>query len=133
MTTNSTWWRGATIYQIYPRSFMDSSGNGIGDLKGITSKLDYVADLGVDAIWISPFYTSPMRDFGYDVSNYRQVDRIFGSVRLVADPRALTLGLEETERRDWATLPGMLAMPFRGRRARRRERPAGNRGRRADR
>ncbi len=80
MPSNSTWWRGAVIYQIYPRSFMDANGDGIGDLRGITSKLDHVADLGADAIWISPFFTSPMRDFGYDVSDYRDVDSIFGSL-----------------------------------------------------
>ncbi|MEO7224207.1 MAG: alpha-amylase family glycosyl hydrolase, partial [Devosia sp.] len=68
------WWRGAVIYQIYPRSFQDHNGDGIGDLVGITERLDYVADLGVDGIWLSPFFTSPMRDFGYDVSNYRDVD-----------------------------------------------------------
>ncbi|HKQ09559.1 MAG TPA: alpha-amylase family glycosyl hydrolase, partial [Rhizomicrobium sp.] len=65
------WWRGAVIYQIYPRSFYDSNNDGIGDLAGITAKLDYVASLGVDAIWLSPFFTSPMKDFGYDVSDYR--------------------------------------------------------------
>ena len=75
------WWRGATIYQIYPRSFLDSNGDGIGDLPGILSKLPYVADLGVDAIWISPFFTSPMRDFGYDVADYRDVDPIFGTLK----------------------------------------------------
>ncbi|MFZ1366416.1 alpha-amylase family glycosyl hydrolase, partial [Sphingorhabdus sp.] len=74
------WWKGATIYQIYPRSFADSNGDGIGDLNGITSKLDYVASLGVDAIWISPFFTSPMKDFGYDVADYRDVDPIFGTL-----------------------------------------------------
>ena len=74
------WWRGAVIYQIYPRSFQDSNGDGIGDLKGITSKLDYVADLGVDGFWISPFFKSPMKDFGYDVSDYRDVDPMFGSL-----------------------------------------------------
>jgi len=73
------WWRGAVIYQIYPRSFFDSSGDGIGDLPGIVKRLDYVASLGVDAIWLSPFFPSPMRDFGYDVSDYRGVDPIFGS------------------------------------------------------
>ena len=67
---NHPWWRGASIYQIYPRSFMDSNGDGIGDLPGITARLDYVAALGVDAIWISPFFTSPMKDFGYDVADY---------------------------------------------------------------
>lgn len=80
MAANQKWWRGAVIYQIYPRSFMDSNGDGIGDLRGITSKLDYVADLGVDAIWITPFYTSPMRDFGYDVADYRSIDPIFGDL-----------------------------------------------------
>ena len=77
---NPDWWRGAVIYQIYPRSFMDSNGDGIGDLKGITSKLDYIASLGVDAIWISPFFQSPMADFGYDVSDYRAVDPLFGTL-----------------------------------------------------
>ncbi|HEY5894443.1 MAG TPA: alpha-glucosidase [Chthoniobacterales bacterium] len=73
------WWRGAIIYQIYPRSFFDANADGIGDLAGITQKLDYVASLGVDAVWISPFFKSPMRDFGYDVSDYRAVDPIFGN------------------------------------------------------
>jgi alpha-glucosidase len=77
-TKDNNWWRGAVFYQIYPRSFMDSNGDGIGDLYGITTKLEYVAELGVDAIWISPFYKSPMADFGYDVSDYRDVDPIFG-------------------------------------------------------
>lgn len=80
MSTKSTdWWRGAVIYQIYPRSFADSNGDGVGDLKGITDKLDYVAALGVDGIWISPFFKSPMKDFGYDVSSHRDVDPIFGT------------------------------------------------------
>ncbi len=74
------WWRGAVIYQIYPRSFADANGDGIGDLPGITSRLDHVASLGVDAIWISPFFTSPMKDFGYDVADYRAVDPIFGTL-----------------------------------------------------
>ncbi|MCV6824473.1 MULTISPECIES: alpha-amylase family glycosyl hydrolase [Halocynthiibacter] len=74
------WWRGAVIYQIYPRSFQDSSGDGIGDLKGIIQRLDYVAKLGADAIWISPFFKSPMKDFGYDVSDYRDVDPMFGTL-----------------------------------------------------
>ena len=68
------------MYQIYPRSFADSNGDGVGDLPGITAHLDYVASLGVDAIWLSPFFTSPMKDFGYDVANYRDVDPIFGSL-----------------------------------------------------
>jgi len=78
--SDADWWRGAVIYQIYPRSFQDHDGDGIGDLVGITQRLDYIADLGVDAIWISPFFTSPMKDFGYDVSNYRDVDPIFGNL-----------------------------------------------------
>lgn len=81
LTKQKDWWRGAVIYQIYPRSFQDSNGDGIGDLKGITDRLDYVADLGVDAIWLSPFFTSPMKDFGYDVSDYRGVDPIFGTLQ----------------------------------------------------
>ena len=74
------WWRGGVIYQIYPRSFQDSDGDGIGDLNGITRRLEYIASLGVDAIWISPFFTSPMKDFGYDVSDYCDVDPMFGSL-----------------------------------------------------
>ena len=73
------WWRGAVIYQIYPRSFRDTNGDGIGDLAGIVERLDYIADLGVDGIWISPFFTSPMKDFGYDVADYCGIDPSFGS------------------------------------------------------
>jgi len=76
----SEWWRGAVIYQIYPRSFQDSNGDGIGDLKGITQRLPYIASLGVDAVWISPFFTSPMKDFGYDVANFCDVDPLFGTL-----------------------------------------------------
>lgn len=74
------WWRGAVIYQVYPRSMMDSNNDGIGDIPGIISKLDYIASLGVDAIWISPFFKSPMKDFGYDISDYRAIDPIFGTL-----------------------------------------------------
>ena len=80
VATAEPWWRGAAIYQIYPRSFADSNGDGIGDLPGITERLDYVAGLGVDAVWLSPFFTSPMRDFGYDVSDYCAVDPVFGTL-----------------------------------------------------
>jgi alpha-glucosidase len=77
---NGEWWRGCAIYQIYPRSFADSNADGIGDLDGITRRLDYVASLGVHAIWLSPFFKSPMKDFGYDVQDYRDVDPMFGSL-----------------------------------------------------
>lgn len=90
------WWRGAAIYQIYPRSFADSNGDGIGDLPGITEKLEYVRSLGVDAIWLSPFFTSPMRDFGYDVADYRDVDPVFGTLADFDElvDRAHALGLK---------------------------------------
>ncbi len=82
MTQNvqADWWRGAVIYQIYPRSFQDSNGDGIGDLNGIVERLDYVAALGVDAVWLSPFFTSPMKDMGYDVADYCNVDPLFGTL-----------------------------------------------------
>ena len=88
------WWKGAAIYQIYPRSFADSNGDGIGDLPGITQRLDYVASLGVDAVWLSPFFTSPMRDFGYDVADYCGVDPVFGTL---ADFDALVARAHELE------------------------------------
>jgi alpha-glucosidase len=75
-----TWWRGGVIYQIYPRSLMDSNGDGVGDLQGIIAKLDYIASLHVDAIWISPFFKSPMKDFGYDISDYLEIDPLFGTM-----------------------------------------------------
>lgn len=77
---NTLWWRDGIIYQIYPRSFADGNGDGIGDLIGITGKLDYLADLGIDAIWLSPIYPSPDVDFGYDVSNYRDIDPKYGTM-----------------------------------------------------
>lgn len=93
--SDPNWWRGATLYQIYPRSFADSNGDGIGDLKGVTSKLDYVAELGVDGIWLSPFFASPQRDFGYDVSDHCAIDPMFGDMRdfdaLIAKAHALGL------------------------------------------
>ncbi|MDP3263294.1 MAG: alpha-amylase family glycosyl hydrolase [Tabrizicola sp.] len=80
LAADPEWWRGAVIYQIYPRSYQDSNGDGIGDLGGIVSRLDHIASLGADAIWISPFFTSPMKDFGYDVSDYCDVDPMFGTL-----------------------------------------------------
>lgn len=89
------WWRGAVIYQIYPRSFLDANGDGVGDLPGIIERLDHIAALGVDAIWISPFFKSPMADFGYDIADYRDVDPLFGSLddfdRLLAKAHGLGL------------------------------------------
>jgi alpha-glucosidase len=96
LSAASPWWRGAAIYQVYPRSFLDTNGDGIGDLPGVTARLDHIAALGVDALWLSPFFTSPMKDFGYDVADYRDVDPIFGKLAdfdaLVA--RAHQLGLK---------------------------------------
>ena len=81
ITTHSDWWKSGVIYQIYPRSFQDSTGNGVGDLAGITDRLEYLSNtLGVDAIWISPMFPSPMADFGYDVSNYTDVEPLFGTL-----------------------------------------------------
>ena len=77
---NKNWWRDAVVYQVYPRSFADSDGDGMGDIPGIVSRLDYLADLGVDAIWVSPFYTSPLHDGGYDVADYRSIDTRLGSL-----------------------------------------------------
>ena len=74
------WWQTGAIYQIYPRSFQDTNGDGVGDVKGIERRLDYLVGLGVDAIWISPIYPSPMVDFGYDVADYRDVDPMFGTI-----------------------------------------------------
>jgi alpha-glucosidase len=89
MTDTHLWWQRGIIYQIYPRSFMDSNGDGVGDLPGITSRLDYLAWLGVDAIWISPIYPSPMADFGYDISDYTDIHPLFGTLadfdRLLAE------------------------------------------------
>ena len=93
--TERHWWRGAVIYQIYPRSFLDTDGDGVGDLPGILARLDYIAALGVDAIWISPFFKSPMADFGYDIADYRDVDPLFGTLddfdRLLEKAHALGL------------------------------------------
>ena len=94
--SSTDWWRGAVIYQVYPRSFADANGDGIGDLAGITDHLGHIAALGVDAVWLSPFFTSPMKDFGYDVADYCDVDPVFGDLadfdRLIA--RAHALGLK---------------------------------------
>ena len=87
------WWRGAVIYQVYPRSFQDSNGDGVGDLLGIVERMPYIASLGVDAVWISPFFTSPMKDFGYDVSDYCDVDPMFGSIAETVTLWKATVGI----------------------------------------
>ncbi|MEM1284261.1 MAG: alpha-glucosidase family protein [Pseudomonadota bacterium] len=79
-SADSDWWKGAVIYQVYPRSFQDSDGDGVGDLAGLARRLPYIADLGVDAIWLSPVFLSPMKDFGYDVADYQAIDPLFGSL-----------------------------------------------------
>ena len=90
-TNDATWWKHAVIYEIYPRSFQDSNGDGVGDLNGITQRLDYLSNLGIDAIWISPMYPSPQVDFGYDISDYEAVDPQYGSLKdfdnLLADAK----------------------------------------------
>lgn len=94
-SANNDWWKGAVIYQVYPRSFQDTTGDGYGDLAGVTKRLDYISSLGVDAIWLSPFFTSPMADMGYDVSDYCNVDPMFGTLadfdELVAQAHRLGL------------------------------------------
>jgi alpha-glucosidase len=88
------WWRRAVLYHVYPRSFADSNGDGVGDLPGLTGRLDYLRWLGIDALWLSPFYASPMRDFGCDVTDHCAVDPVFGTL---ADFDTL---LGEAHRRD---------------------------------
>src|SRR4051794_41826840 len=80
MSAPPAWWQRGAIYQIYPRSFADADGDGVGDLRGITSRLDHLSSLGVEAVWLSPIFTSPMADFGYDVSDYCDVDPTFGTL-----------------------------------------------------
>ncbi|MBZ9936084.1 alpha-glucosidase family protein [Mesorhizobium sp. BR1-1-16] len=92
LSSDPDWWRGAVIYQVYPRSFQDTNGDGVGDLKGIAERLGHIAALGADAIWIAPFFKSPMKDFGYDVSDYCAVDGLFGTIEdfdhLIAEAHA---------------------------------------------
>ena len=102
MNTNAKWWQKAVIYQIYPRSFRDTTGSGIGDLNGITEKLDYVKSLGVDAIWLSPVFKSPQDDNGYDISDYQDIDPLFGSLE---DMKTL---LREANARDLKILVDMV-------------------------
>ena len=98
-----TWWKEAVVYQIYPRSFMDSNGDGIGDLQGIISRLDYLNYLGIDVIWLSPVYKSPCDDNGYDISDYQDIMDEFGTM---ADFDALLTAREKrTERRPTTGAP----------------------------
>src|ERR1700728_1379162 len=96
-SSDQTWWKHAVVYEIYPRSFQDSKGDGVGDLNGITQRLDYLQSLGVDAIWLSPIYPSPQVDFGYDVSNYEAIDPQYGTMadfdRLLAEARKRKIGV----------------------------------------
>jgi len=91
-TADAPWWKGAVFYQVYPRSFADANGDGVGDLRGVLAHVDHLADLGIDAVWMSPFYESPMRDNGYDVSDHRAVDPVFGTLE---DFDALVAALHE--------------------------------------
>src|SRR5512147_1632578 len=92
MSDEYLWWQRGIFYQVYPRSFQDSDGDGVGDLPGITSRLDYLQWLGADAVWLSPIFPSPMADFGYDVADYTGIDRLFGTLadfdRLLAEAHA---------------------------------------------
>ena len=89
--TQTPWWKNKVAYQIYPRSFLDTNGDGIGDLNGITEKLDYLQKLGIDLVWLSPVYRSPMDDGGYDISDYRDINPMFGTMkdmdRLIAEAK----------------------------------------------
>ena len=117
------WWRRGAIYQIYPRSFADSDGDGVGDLEGIRRHLDHVASLGAEAIWLSPVFPSPMADFGYDVSDYCDIDPVFGTLdgfdRLVADAhdRGLRVVLDWVANHTSAEHPWFEGFPARAGRA----------------
>src|ERR671915_270482 len=93
------WWETGVVYQVYPRSFADSDGDGVGDLPGLTARLDHLAWLGVDAVWLSPFYRSPMRDFGYHISDHTDVDPLFGAPARTSSDCALSSTTCPTTRR----------------------------------
>jgi alpha-glucosidase len=105
-------WQTAVIYQIYPRSFQDASGDGVGDLRGIEQRLDYVMELGADAIWLSPIFTSPMADFEYDIADYIGIDPLFGTVDdfgsllAAAHRRDLKLILDLVPNHTWTSIHG---------------------------
>src|SRR5947208_1858753 len=104
-TDRREWWHATTIYQIYPRSFQDSNRDGIGDLRGIARRLDYLVELGIGTIWLSPIFRSPMADFGYDVSDHTEIDACFGTL---ADFDEL---LDAAHRRGLKLLLGLLPNP----------------------
>ena len=91
-TSVSPWWKNAVLYQVYPRSFQDTNGDGYGDLHGIHRRLDYLADLGVDIVWISPIYRSPQADNGYDISDYQNIDPLFGDLDAFDGSSELSVG-----------------------------------------
>ncbi|MDQ1531036.1 MAG: oligo,6-glucosidase, partial [Microbacteriaceae bacterium] len=92
MTSIAAWWKSAVVYQIYPRSFADSNGDGVGDLGGVLQHLDHLQQLGVDVVWLSPVYRSPQADMGYDISDYQDIDPMFGTLQQLD---ALIAGLHE--------------------------------------
>ena len=101
------WWHNAVVYQVYPKSFKDSNGDGIGDLPGITSKLDYLAKLGITAIWLSPVYDSPMDDNGYDIANYQDIASIFGTMedmdQLIAEAKKRDIRIQKVKSCLWSS------------------------------
>ena len=110
-TRKEHWWRDAVIYQIYPRSFQDSNGDGIGDLRGIIQRLDYLKELGIDAIWLSPVCKSPQDDNGYDISDYQDIDPMFGSLD---DMEELKINLHEIREGKEEKTDGYRILPVRG-------------------
>ncbi len=100
LAADPNWWRQASVYQIYPRSFSDSNGDGLGDIKGITAKVPYLKELGIDAVWLSPFYPSALADGGYDVDDYRDVDPKLGTLEDFDEmSAALHAGRHQADRR----------------------------------
>src|ERR1700722_16589996 len=114
--TDNSWWAGAVVYQVYPRSFADDNGDGNGDLPGLIGRLDYLADLGVEAIWLTPFYPSPLNDGGYDVSDYMDVDprlRHLAALGGPGQPRARPVHLPRRPGRPRRGAAEQLALPVR--------------------
>jgi hypothetical protein len=121
------WWHRAVLYQIYPRSFQDGDGDGVGDIAGICQRLDHLVELGVDALWLSPVFPSPMADFGYDVSDYCDIDPLFGSLAdfdaVLADAHARLVHLARPGARRRPAQQLAVGVRRRGVGIRRRERP----------